>query len=58
MGIGLSQAVCPRCGHQGMLINTEDWKPVRIRCNRTQKCGWGVDLRPFWGKDNVEKETK
>lgn len=48
MGQGLDMCVCPACGHQGLLVNTEDWKPVKIKCLRL-KCGWSVNLRKFWG---------
>lgn len=42
-------AVCPQCGHQGLEVNTEDWKPVAIKCP-CRKCGWRADLRQFWAK--------
>lgn len=47
MGIGLSQVRCPKCGQATLFINTEDWKPIQIRCRRF-KCGWAVDLKQFW----------
>ena len=47
MGTAADQCVCPKCGHKGLFINTEDWKPVAIKCLRL-KCGWKVDLRQFW----------
>ena len=49
MATGVDQAVCPKCGHKGLLINTEDWKPVAIKCPRL-KCDWRVDLKQFWPK--------
>ena len=52
MATGVDQAVCPQCGHQGLLVNTEDWKPVAIKCP-CRKCGWKVDLKQFWPKKEV-----
>lgn len=49
MGTQVSQAVCPKCGNQGLFISTEDWKPVTIHCP-CRKCGWSVDLKQFWPK--------
>ena len=44
--------VCPQCGHQGLEINTEGWKPAAIKCP-CRKCGWHADLRQFWPKKEV-----
>ena len=49
MGIGVDQAVCPKCGKQGLFISTDDWRPVSIHCTK-RKCGWSVDLQEFWPK--------
>lgn len=49
MATSVDQAVCPQCGHQGLVINTEDWKPVALKCP-CRKCGWKVDLKQFWPK--------
>lgn len=54
MATRVEQCRCPKCGGQGLLINTEDWKPVRIRCLRLKKCGWEVDLKQFWPKKETE----
>lgn len=43
----LDRCICPKCGHVGLRVNTEDWKPVTIKCTRI-KCGWQVDLKQFW----------
>jgi hypothetical protein len=37
------------------MINTEDWKPVQIKC-LSLKCGWKVDLKQFW--QVKERETE
>lgn len=38
MATGVDQAVCPKCGRQGLLLNTDKWRPVALRC-RSIKCG-------------------
>jgi hypothetical protein len=50
MGIGVDQAVCPKCGRSGLFINTDGWKPVAIRCYSIKNCGWNIDLKQFWPK--------
>lgn len=52
MGIQVDQAVCPKCGHQGLFISTKDWQPVNIHCP-IEKCGWQVNLKPFWPPEKM-----
>ena len=59
MGRGLD-LTCPKCGHVGLFVNTEDWKPTQIKCARL-KCDWKVDLKRFWPAKKVainERETR
>jgi len=53
----LNACVCPQCGHRGLEVKTEGWKPVAIRCRRLKNCGWRVDLKEFWPEVKKETET-
>jgi len=53
VGETLHNVICPRCGHKGLIVNTDKWRPVRIRC-LSRKCDWSVDLRSFWPKREKE----
>jgi len=52
MGRGLD-LICPKCGHTGLFVNTEDWKPTQIKCARI-KCDWKVNLKQFWPQEDKE----
>jgi len=57
MGTPVDQAECPKCGRRGLYVNTEDWKPTQIKCP-SLKCGWKVDLKQFWPKEDFAKVYK
>lgn len=48
------EAVCPKCGSQGLYITQEDWKPITIKCRHIHACGWEADLRQFWPKKDED----
>jgi endogenous inhibitor of DNA gyrase (YacG/DUF329 family) len=50
MGTLVDQVVCPKCGKHRLFINTDDYRPLTIRCTSLKKCGWTVDLKQFWPK--------
>lgn len=54
MGRGLD-LICPKCGHKGLFVNTEDWKPTQIKCARL-KCDWKVDLKQFWPSFAIKRD--
>lgn len=58
MGTPVDQAVCPKCGRKGLYINTEDWKPVTIKCPDFKRCGWQADIRQFWPEKTSLKDAK
>ena len=56
MGETLHNVICPKCGHRGLIVNTDKWRPVRIHC-LSRKCDWSVDLKPFWPKKKEREEA-